>query len=272
MTQTPENTPGHAADKSQQFLDKHEELAPGQGFRFACHPGVPCFGACCSALNLMLTPYDALRLRRALGLPSRQFVHEYADMTTMPGIGLPLLQLHMQDTSAKRCPFSKADFKCAVYENRPSACRTYPLGRATRPSETDSAAIEEQIFVIREPHCRGFEQQAQWNTASWMDDQGLAAYNASNDRFMALAASLRNMAEATGQRLGGQQTGMAGLALYQPDDFQRFLISARALERLDMSDERRAAVMSDEDACLDFGFDWLELTLLGKTDRIQPKA
>ncbi|MBI5520284.1 MAG: YkgJ family cysteine cluster protein [Desulfovibrio sp.] len=276
MTQSPEQT----TDKSQQFLDNHEELAPGQGFRFACHPGVPCFGACCSALNLMLTPYDALRLRRALGqstnmgtsMSSRQFVREYADMTTMPGIGLPLLQLHMQDTSAKRCPFSRADFKCAVYENRPSACRTYPLGRATRPSEDDPARIEEQIFVIREPHCRGFEQEAQWNTASWMDDQGLAAYNASNDRFMALAASLRAQAESTGQRLGGQQTGMAGLALYQPDDFQRFLISARALERLDMDDERRAAVMSDEEACLDFGFDWLELTLLGKTDRIQPKA
>ncbi len=49
-------------------------------------------------------------------------------------------------------------------------------------------------------------------------------------------------------------------------------MSAHALERLDMSDERRAAILRDEEACLDFGFDWLELTLLGKTDKISPKG
>ncbi len=256
-------------DLSQRFLDEHEELAPGQGFRFACHPGVSCFGACCSALDLMLTPYDALRLRRATGQSSREFVHEYADMTAMPGAGLPLLHLHMQDTAAKRCPFSRADFTCAVYGDRPSACRTYPLGRATRPG---AQGVEEQVFVIREPHCKGFQEAAEWSSASWMHDQGLAAYNASNDRFMALASSLRGQAERTGQRLGQQQAGMAGLALYQPDDFQRFLMGARLLERLDMTDERRAAVMRDEEACLDFGFDWLELSLLGQTEHLQPKG
>lgn len=258
-------------DKSQQFLDEHEELAPGQGFRFACHPGVPCFGACCSALNLMLTPYDALRLRRATGQNSREFVREYADLTAMPGVGLPLLQLHMQDTTARRCPFSKADFKCAVYENRPSACRTYPLGRATRPSPQDASAVEEQIFVVREAHCKGFAEASQWSPAAWMDDQGLAAYNASNDRYMALAAALRAQAEA-GRRPDQRLLAMAGLALYQPDDFQRFIMTARLLERVDLDDGRRAAIMRDEEACLDFGFDWLELSLLGKTDRLRPKG
>lgn len=256
-------------DLSQRFLDEHEELAPGQGFQFACHPGVPCFGACCSALDLMLMPYDALRLRRATGQSSREFVREYADMTALPGVGLPLLHLHMQDTAAKRCPFSRADFTCAVYENRPSACRTYPLGRATRPG---AQGVEEQIFVIREPHCKGFAETSQWNPATWMTDQGLGAYNASNDRFMALASSLRGQAECTGQRLGQQQAGMAGLALYQPDDFQRFLVGSQLMDRLDMSAARRDAVLHDEEACLDFGFDWLELSLLGQTEHLQPKG
>lgn len=253
-------------DFSQRFLDAHEELQPGSQFRFACHPGVRCFGACCSALNLMLTPYDALRLRRATKQTSRAFVHEYADMSAMPGVGLPILSLHMQDNDAKRCPFSTHG-ACAVYADRPSACRTYPLGRATRPKAGGAAGeIEEQIFVIREPHCKGFEEASEWNSASWMDDQGLAVYNAFNDRYMSLAASVREAG-----RLSQQQTGMAGLALYQPDDFQRFLMSARALERLEMTDERRAAILRDDEACLDFGFDWLELTLLGKTDKIRPK-
>jgi len=254
---------GPDEDLSQRFLDEHEELSPGQGFHFACHPGVSCFGACCSALDLMLTPYDVLRLRRATGQSSREFVHEYADMSAMPGVGLPLLSLHMQDTDAKRCPFSTHG-ACAVYQDRPSACRTYPLGRATRPGPQ---GVEEQIFVVREGHCKGFAEAAEWNSASWMNDQGLAAYNASNDRYMELAEDLRGHGH-----LSAQQSGMCGLALYQPDDFQRFLVGAHVLERLDMTDELRGAVLRDEEACLDFGFDWLELSLLGHTEHLHPKG
>jgi hypothetical protein len=62
---------GPDKDLSQEFLDQHEELQQGQDFRFACHPGVSCFGACCSALDLMLTPYDAMRLRRSTSQSSK---------------------------------------------------------------------------------------------------------------------------------------------------------------------------------------------------------
>ncbi|MHC1752915.1 YkgJ family cysteine cluster protein [Humidesulfovibrio sp.] len=259
---TPEN------DQSQRFLDEHEELAPGQGFQFACHPGVSCFGACCSALNLMLTPYDTLRLRRGTGQSSRDFIKEYADTSAIPGVGLPLLHMHMQETESKRCPFSLKG-ACAVYENRPSACRTYPLGRATRPG---ASGVEEQLFVLREAHCKGFAEASQWNPATWMADQGLSAYNASNDRFMGLVAALRAQQQQLGRPLGSQQAGMSGLALYQPDDFQRFLVGAQLLDRLDMTEARKEAVLHDEEACLDFGFDWLELSLLGQTERLRPKG
>jgi uncharacterized protein len=259
-------TPGK--DLSQQFLNEHDELKQGQDFCFACHPGVSCFGACCSALDLMLTPYDALRLRRSTGQASKDFVHEYADMSAMPGVGLPLLSMHMQDTETKRCPFSHSG-ACAVYENRPSACRTYPLGRATRPGPQ---GIEEQIFVVREAHCKGFEEAPHWSPNTWMADQGLVPYNAANDRFMALVADLRRFSQDTGQHLTSQQTGMSGLALYQPDDFQRFLTGSHLMDRLDVTTARREDVLHDEDACLDFGFDWLELSLMGHTDHLQPKG
>ena len=43
------------ADATDAFLKSLPELAPGERFRFACHPEVPCFNACCSDLSLMLT-------------------------------------------------------------------------------------------------------------------------------------------------------------------------------------------------------------------------
>lgn len=263
-----DHTPG---DSSQQFLDQHQELKPGEGFRFACHPGVPCFNACCSALDLMLTPYDTLRLRRTTGQTSRQFIQLFANLLAMPEVGLPMLRMRMLDSAGNKCPFQRPQ-GCAVYQNRPSACRTYPLGRATHPGEgEDTGTVVERIFVLREKHCRGFEAGTDFDTAAWMTDQGLAEYNEANDRYMALASSLRAFVGNGGAPLGAKQLGMAGLALYQPDEFQPFLSQSGLLDRLDLSAERKAQVLSDEAACLDFGYDWLELSLMGHTEHLRPK-
>lgn len=269
-------------DTSQQFLDDHQQLQPGESFRFACHPGVPCFNACCSNLNLMLTPYDTLRLRKSTGQSSREFVRLFAELSAMPGVGLPMLKMKMLDSAGRKCPFQRPE-GCAVYPHRPSACRTYPLGRATQPGEdgADGAGDEpgqsnkiiERLFVIREPHCRGFEAGTEMDFSAWVADQGLAEYNAANDRYMGLAAGLREMIGRGMPPLSQKQTGMAGLALYQPDEFRMFLGQSGLLERLDISDERKAGVLSgDEEACLDFGFDWLELSMLGRTERLSPKS
>jgi len=255
-------------DESQHFLDTHEELRPGQRFHFACHPGVPCFGACCSALTLSLTPHDALRLRRTTGQGSREFVETFADMAPLPESGLPMLRLRMLGGEAHKCPFLR-EAGCAVYADRPTVCRTYPLGRATRPDADGHVA--EQVFVMHEGHCKGFAQANDWTSATWLADQGLEEYDAGNVRYMALASALRDQAQAAGRVLGPRRTGMAGLALYQPDEFQVFLSQTGLLERLDLGGEEKEHILRDEAACLDFGYGWLELSLLGLTEHLRPK-
>jgi Fe-S-cluster containining protein len=252
-------------DSSQKFLSEHQELSPGESFRFACHPGVSCFGACCSALDLMLTPYDALRLRHTTGQSSREFVQLFANLLAMPETGLPMLHMRMLTDSRRKCPFQR-ETGCAVYQDRPSACRTYPLGRATRRGTADGTV--ERFFMVREAHCKGFAAGTDFDAQAWMHDQGLEPYNQANDRYMALAETLR----ATGQQLGQKQLGMAGLALYQPDEFQPFLAQSGLLDRLELTDARKNEVQNDEAACLDFGYDWLELSLMGHTEHLRPKG
>ena len=82
---------------------------------------------------------------------------------------------------------------CKVYGNRPSACRTYPLGRASRIDESEQ--VEEQFFVVREPHCRGFEEDKTWDAASWLADQDLIRYNAANDRYLLLMRTAARIPE-----------------------------------------------------------------------------
>ena len=36
--------------------------------QFSCHKGIGCWNACCSNIDISLTPYDILRLKKRLGL------------------------------------------------------------------------------------------------------------------------------------------------------------------------------------------------------------
>jgi len=263
LSQNNESSP-EDADAAEAFLKSLPELRKGERFRFACHPEVPCFNACCSDLSLMITPYDALRLRRALKISGGEFIRLYAVLAMAPDTGFPMLKLNMLDDERKSCPFVSKQ-GCRLYENRPGACRTYPLGRATRLDK--DGQVEEQFFVVREDHCRGFEQESSWDSPSWLNDQGLEDYNRLNDRYMRLMAT----SQARGARLNQKQSQMAYLAQYNPDAFQNFITQTGIFERLEIDEERKQAVLTDEEACLEFGLDWLELALFGVEDRLRRK-
>lgn len=252
-------------DTTQQFLDSLPEIEPGSTFAFGCHPKVPCFNACCSNLHLMLTPYDVLRLRRHLGVDSNEFIKNRADVRMAPDTGLPLFRLRMCDDARKSCPFVR-EAGCSIYPDRPGACRTYPLGRATRTDE--NGEVCERFFVVREAHCRGFEETTDWTPSEWLKDQGLEPYNESNDHFMRLLARIKD----SGRPVDPRHANMAALALYQLDNFGRMIQDTGLLDRLDMDEERKAAILADEEARLRFAVDWLELVLFGETASMRPKS
>lgn len=250
-------------DQTEAFLKDLPEIQPGQAFRFACHPKVPCFNACCSDLTLMLTPYDALTLRRGLNMPSIAFLERFATSGTHPQTGFPLIFMKMKNDARQSCPFVRKE-GCSVYPHRPGACRAYPLGRASR---LENGEVKERFFLVQEDHCRGFEQTRDWTPGSWYDDQDLARHNAENDRYMALMAKQRD----TGRLLDKKRAAMALLALYQPDKFQEFIQHMRLFERLELTEQEQAAILSDEQTALDFAYNWLELLVFGHSDRLRQK-
>lgn len=251
-------------DPTARFLENMPELKPGETLRFACHPGVPCFNACCSGLTLTLTPYDAFRLRTALGLSGEEFAKRHGILVRVPGSGFPVLRLRMLSDAKGSCPFVRAE-GCSVYPDRPASCRTYPVGRATRALE--DGTHEERFFLVRERHCRGFEQEAEWTMEAWAKDQGLTDYNRANDRFAAFMSRLA----ASGIGLDQGRANMAFLALYQTDRFKDFLAASKALDRLDLPGERTTRIMEDEGERLAFAQDWMEMLLFGPGAGLSPK-
>ncbi len=127
------------------ILADYPRLNKDDKFKFSCHPGVSCFGECCGDVNIFLTPYDVIRLKKALDIPSDDFLSKYT-LVTQPdeeGQRVPMIVIKMDEENNKRCPFL-GEKGCTVYEDRPWACRMYPLGMAS--GKTDKNPEGEEFF------------------------------------------------------------------------------------------------------------------------------
>ena len=232
---------------SMQLPERVNRIEPEESFTFSCHPGVKCFTDCCRQLELALTPYDVLRLKQETGLSSTVFLERYVIQEQEKEDVFPRFYLTMVDDGRASCVFV-SDKGCTVYAGRPGACRAYPMGRAA--VRQDDNSIEEFFVLLKEPHCHGFQEQEEQNSATYSTGQGLTRYNRFND---AVAAILQHDQIRKGYRLNQEQVASFVLALYDLDSFRE------QLERgvLPGSDAYDPELHKDEEQLLLFGIDWL---------------
>ena len=221
-------------------------LASETTFRFACHQHVPCFTECCRLLELSLTPYDVLRLRRGTGLTSQQLLDQYIIVEQEEDDLYPRFYLTMVDDGRASCAFVSAK-GCDVYEHRPAACRAYPLGRA---ATRNCAGSQEHFVLIREKHCLGFAELKEQTTSTYSSEQGLVDYNHYND---AVAALLQHGRFRQGMRLSPAQAELFTLALYNIDTFRAHIDQGQ----IALSNPAEIARQSDEELLL-FAVNWLK--------------
>lgn len=237
------------------------ETLPEKGFQFSCHRSITCFNVCCRDLYLVLTPYDILRLKNAVAMDSSAFLEQYTVTDVDPGWKIPIVKLKMLEDAVRSCPFVGPE-GCRVYGNRPGACRTYPLGRATRRSAVRAGApgTEERYFLVREPHCLGFHEDREWEIAEWLQDQGLVPYNAWNDRWMEFLSRYRpgNSGQVT-----DEQWRMFFMACYSLDRFREFVFGTRLLSLIRLPEDRVEAFRTSEEELLGFSFQWLAFSIFG---------
>lgn len=159
-----------------------QQLSHDEIFRFACGPELRCFNTCCRNKHLPLWPYDVLRLRRALDLPSYEILETYAELEFDPHSGWPSLRLRLNQDGY--CPLVTPE-GCRVYPHRPAACRLFPLVRAAAPGQ--SAEAPEVLFLRQETKgCLGWEQDREHTCGTWVADQELEQYNLANDQLLPL--------------------------------------------------------------------------------------
>lgn len=229
-------------------------IALDEPFEFGCHPGVPCFNHCCRDLNQALTPYDVLQLRRHLGLSWASFVRDFADVHMGPSTGLPVVSLQFHAQAGRLCPFVTSR-GCRVYVARPTSCRLYPLARALQRNRADGR-LSVHYALLRESHCRGFEQPQRQTVRRWIADQQLAAGLAANDELMQLIV-LKNQRRPGA--LAPRQQQWALMALYDLDTLKT---SAGTLPAMGGADLGPPPDHRDDPAWLAWGLAWIQRALL----------
>lgn len=233
-------------------LDKDEE------FRFRCHPEVECFTDCCRELELALTPYDVLRLRARLGISTGEFLERYCLLETSEEEVLPRVYLGMVDDGRGSCPFVSQE-GCAVYEDRPAACRTYPVGRGAflQPN----GCCQDLYVLLSEPHCHGFAQEQRQDVGQWLDHEGLAEYNAMNDATLAVYQH-RKIGE--GIKLTDMQVETFILAFYNLDAFREALLAGQLPVQDGLDEQWQDEITASDKALLLFAVKWLAWRLFGE--------
>ena len=240
---------------NQPLLPKNvKRIGKDEPFCFSCHPAIPCFTDCCRQLELALTPYDVLRLKKACGLRSEEFLDRYVIREQEEYETFPRFYLTMIDDGRESCVFvSKTG--CTVYQDRPGACRAYPMGRAA--IRQPDGGMEEFFVLLQETHCRGFQEQQEQNAGSYSTEQGLSAYNRFND---AVAAILQHDQIRQRKQLSAGQIEQFVLSLYDLDRFRTTLFAGTLPKTTPLDSATQERLVDDEELLL-FAIDWLKQIL-----------
>jgi hypothetical protein len=246
------------------IINDYPRLSLEDRFTFRCDQDLDCFTCCCRDVSIVLTPYDVLRLKRALGIDSSEFLRQFTVQPFTKEQKFPAVLLKM-DPDTRRCPFV-TDEGCRLYAHRPWACRMYPLGIAEPRTPTPTAHAFH--FLIRDETCRGHAGARMVTVREWIADQGLDCYDVMGQSFKEL---MLHEAWDRDEPLTPEKIDMYFTACYDLDRFRRFVFETRFLSVFDLDEARVEAMRADDEELLEFAMQWLRYCLFGdKTMRIRP--
>ncbi len=252
-----------------------QKLTFDSKLKFYCHPGVPCFTVCCHGIKIILTPYDILVLRRRLGIAAHKFVLQYTQPTYLEKIDMPGVQIKLNEETGA-CPFVTPD-GCTVYSDRPSACRYYPVGMADfHEGGTDNAAEEKFFFLVKEEHCKGFEEDKEWTIREWRKDQGVDVRDEMNKEWLRLI--MRRKSFGFQASLSDAAKRMFFMASTDLDSFRNFVFNSSFLDTYEVDEKTLEQIKEDDVALMMFSFKYLANTLFGaegmtlRKERVEAKV
>ena len=211
-------------------------------FPFSCHDALPCFTQCCRDVNIYLTPFDVLRLRKIVGGSSSDFLAKYTQSFLAKVANIPVVQLLM-DPATLRCPFVSEE-GCQVYEDRPWACRMFPLDL--------SPTSGKYRLISGKERCKGLFEHSRGTVRDWLASQGVEKYAEMDQEFQSVVPEHFKPGAAMNEGLGR----ILFLA-YDLDRFAEILRDSRFLKFHEVDEETLRLVNEDMEELLKLAFRYI---------------
>ncbi len=199
---------------------------------------------------------------------SEDFLNQYVEVVRGSNPYFPTLMLKMTENEERLCPFL-SNTGCSVYEERPSACRTYPLERAVDRS-TRRGRTEEYYFLTRHDYCLGHQENTAWTVKEWIRDQKLYYYNVMDDLWAEMDTIFAGNPFA-GEGAAGPKQILSFMVCYNIDRFRQYVGDHNLLNKFRLDKARRRQIEKDDESLLRFGYDWLKYLLAGMPTLVQKK-
>ena len=237
-----------------------ETFGGAREIRFRCHRGVSCWNACCSSIDIALTPYDVVRLKKRLGMDSGAFLREYTVPYEMEQDGIAGVKLKPVE-GGTACRFMRQE-GCSVYADRPTACRYYPVALLSMRRQGESAASD-SYALVREPHCRGHEESRTLTVDEYRREQGVDEYDELARGWRELVLKKKSLGPAAGKP-SRRSLELFFMACYDLDRFRVFVREGGFRGLHDVSEADVRALDTDDVALMHFAFRFLRQALFGE--------
>jgi len=228
--------------------------------QFSCHQGITCWNACCSNIDISLTPYDVLRLKKRLNVASAVFLKEYTVPYELEKDDIAGVKFRPVDNGTA-CRFMRPE-GCSVYEDRPTACRYYPVALLSMRKQ-DEYVDRDAYALVEESHCLGHKEPRTLTIDAYRTEQGVAEYDELAHGWRQLILKKKSCGPAIGKpSLKSRQ--LFFMACYDVDTFRAFVASEGFGKLFKLTDEERTMLMAEDVELMLFAFRFLKQVLFGE--------
>ena len=228
--------------------------------QFQCRKGIACWNACCSNIDISLTPYDILRLKQRLNLSSGEFLQQFTVPYEMEQGGLAGVKMRPVENGTA-CRFM-TDEGCSMYADRPTACRYYPLALLSMRRQDEYTDIR-SYALVKESHCLGHNENKKLSIDGYRHDQGVEKYDELARGWHQLILKKKSSGPSVGKP-SKSSLQLFFMVCYDLDRFRSFVVSDGFNELYDLDTEETIDILGDDTKLMLFGFRFLKQVLFGE--------
>ncbi len=228
--------------------------------RFRCRKDINCWNACCSNIDISLTPYDILRLKQHLDMSSGEFLQQYTVPYELDQGGIAGVKLRPVENGTA-CRFMTAE-GCSVYEDRPTACRYYPVALLSMRRQDEYTDIR-SYALVKESHCLGHNEPRELTIDEYRREQGVEEYDELARGWRQLILKKKSSGPSIGKP-SKSSLQLFFMVCYDLDRFRSFVVSEGFNELYDLDTEETIEILGDDTRLMLFGFRFLKQVLFGE--------